>query len=46
MAKFWKLTNNKMKLVLACIVIQQEHLMQNWKLASNGENPFRIDPLK
>ena len=41
-----KLPNNKMKLVLAWIEIHQEDLMQNWKLAVNGEKPFRIEPLK
>ena len=37
---------NKLKLVLAWIEIHQEDLLQNWKLAVNGEKPFRIDPLK
>lgn len=37
---------NKLKLVLAWIEIHQEDLMQNWKLAVNGEKIFRLDPLK
>ncbi len=40
------LPSNKLKLVLAWIEIHQEDLMQNWKLAANGEKPFRLDPLK
>ncbi len=41
-----KLKNNKMKLVQAWIEIHQEELMADWELASNGENIFKIDPLK
>ncbi len=41
-----KLKTNKMKLVQAWIEIHQEELMADWELASNGENIFKIDPLK
>ncbi len=37
---------NKLKLVEAWVEIHKEELMANWKLASNGENIFKIDPLK
>ena len=37
---------SRMKLVLAWIEIHQDDLMANWNLAVNGEEPFRIDPLK
>jgi uncharacterized protein with FMN-binding domain len=37
---------NKMKLVQAWIEIHQEELMADWALASQGEQIFRIDPLK
>lgn len=37
---------NKMKLVQAWIEIQQDELMANWNLASQGEQIFRIDPLQ
>jgi len=40
------LKRNKMKLVEAWIEIHQDELMANWELASNGEQVFRIDPLK
>ena len=41
-----KLKNNKMKLVQAWIEIHQEELMADWKLAVNGDEVFKIDPLK
>ena len=37
---------NKLKLLEAWIVIHHEDLEANWKLLSNGEQFFRIDPLK
>ena len=37
---------NKMKLVQAWIEIHQEELMADWELASQGEQIFRIEPLK
>ena len=36
----------KMKLLDAWIEIHKEELEANWKLISNGEQVFRIDPLK
>lgn len=36
----------KMKLLEAWIEIHREDLEANWKLLSNGEQAFRIDPLK
>jgi len=35
-----------MKLVQAWIKIHREELLVNWKLAVNGEEPFRINPLQ
>jgi len=37
---------SKMKLVDAWMEIHREDLEANWKLLSNGEQFFRIDPLK
>jgi len=41
-----KLKSNKMKLVQAWIEIHQDELMADWKLAVNGDEIFKIDPLK
>jgi hypothetical protein len=41
-----ELPKNKMKLVQAWIEIHQEELMADWKLAVNGQQPFKIEPLK
>ena len=38
--------NKKLKLILAWIVIDNEELLANWNLLSNGEKAFSIDPLK
>ena len=35
-----------MKLVQDWIEIHKEDLMADWDLAINGENVFKIDPLK
>lgn len=35
-----------MKLVQAWIEIHREELMENWKLAIEGEKPFKINSLK
>jgi hypothetical protein len=40
------LKKNKMKLVQAWIEIHQEELMADWELASQGEQIFKIEPLK
>jgi shikimate kinase len=37
---------NKMKLVQAWIEIHREELMADWELASQGEQIFKIEPLK
>ena len=34
------------RLVQAWIEIHREELQANWELAVNGDEPFRIDPLK
>lgn len=40
------LRKNKIKLVQAWIEIHKEELMANWELAVNGQDIFKIDPLK
>ncbi|HHG85050.1 MAG TPA: DUF4160 domain-containing protein [Bacteroidetes bacterium] len=35
-----------MKLVQAWIEIHKDELMADWELASNGEQIFKIEPLK
>jgi hypothetical protein len=35
-----------MKLVQAWIEIHNEDLMADWELAINGQNIFKIDPLR
>lgn len=40
------LPRSKMKLLEAWIEIHHEELMADWQLASNGENVFKIEPLK
>jgi len=37
---------NKKKLVEAWILIHEDELMADWQLAINGEEIFKIDPLK
>ncbi len=37
---------NKTKLVQAWIEIHQDELMADWELASNGQEIFKIEPLK
>lgn len=37
---------SKMKLIEAWIEIHKDELMANWELAVNGEQVFKIDPLK
>ena len=41
-----KLQKKKLRLVLAWVELRQEELLADWKLAQNGELPFKIDPLK
>ena len=35
-----------MKMVQAWIVIHHDELMADWQLASEGQTPFKIDPLR
>lgn len=37
---------NKLKLVQAWIEIHNDELMADWELALNGENVYKIEPLK
>jgi len=41
-----KLPSGKTRLVQAWIEIHREELLADWKLAVNGEETFKIDPLK
>ena len=41
-----EIPRNKQKLLEAWIVIHYDDLQANWNLLSNGEQFFRIDPLK
>ncbi len=41
-----ELRSNKMKLVQAWIEIHQEDLMADWELAINGQEVFKIEPLR
>ena len=38
--------NSKMKLVAAWIEIHKEELRSDWKLLEEGEQPFKIEPLR
>ncbi len=38
--------NKQMKLLLAWIAIHEEELQANWKLLSNGDGYFKIEPLR
>jgi len=40
------LPKKQLRLVLAWAELHQDELMANWKLASKGELPFKIEPLK
>lgn len=41
-----KLPTKQMKLALAWAEIHKEDLLADWELASKGELPFKIEPLK
>ncbi len=41
-----QLKANKMKLVQAWIEIHNDDLMADWELANQGQNVFKIEPLK
>ena len=36
----------QLRLVLAWAELHKDELMANWRLASKGEKPFKIEPLK
>jgi len=36
----------KLRLVQAWIELHSDELIANWKLVTNGELPFRIEPLR
>ncbi|MCY4441228.1 MAG: DUF4160 domain-containing protein [Deltaproteobacteria bacterium] len=38
--------NPKMKLLQAWIELHKEELEANWELASSGQQPYKIDPLR
>ncbi len=40
------LSNNKLKLVEAWIEIHKDELMADWKLAIEGQQLFKIEPLR
>ena len=41
-----EIPGNKLKLIKAWIEIHQEELMADWKLAVEGQQPFKIEPLR
>jgi len=41
-----EMKTNRKKLVEAWILIHEDELMADWELAINGEEIFKIDPLK
>ena len=38
--------SSKLKLVQAWVEIHQDELMADWRLATNGQSVFKIEPLK
>ncbi len=40
------LPGSKMKLVQAWMEIHRDELMADWELAVQGQEPFKIDPLR
>ncbi len=41
-----KLPPNKLKLLLAWMEIHKDELIADWDLAVNGQEPYKIDPLR
>lgn len=41
-----KIPNRQLKLLLAWMTIHEDELYANWKMLSEGEGYFRIEPLK
>jgi len=40
------LPEKQMKLIVAWAELHKDELLADWELSQNGENPFKIDPLK
>ena len=40
------LPSNKMKLLQAWLEIHCDELMADWELAANGQQPYKIEPLR
>ena len=40
------LPNKQLKLLLAWMIIHEDELQANWKLLSNGDGYFKIEPLR
>lgn len=36
----------KLKMALAWVEMHQDELMADWELAVNGQQPFKIEPLR
>ena len=41
-----KLPPNKLKLLLAWMEIHKDDLIADWNLAVEGQEPYKIDPLR
>jgi len=41
-----KLSQKQSRLVLAWTELHKDELLADWEIASKGETPFKIDPLK
>jgi hypothetical protein len=41
-----KIPNSKMKLLQAWIELHKDELTADWELCRNGEQPFKIEPLR
>lgn len=40
-----KMPNKQLKMLFGWAALHQEELLENWELASKGENTFNIEPL-
>ena len=40
------LPGRQIKLIVAWAELHKEELLADWELSQNGENPYKIDPLK
>jgi hypothetical protein len=41
-----KLSNRHLRFIQAWVEIHKDELLADWDLCQNGEEPFKIDPLK